>query len=422
MKLQLEQEYRVQVSEKDSAQTVETVQPIHIDEALPSPSLHGVKLNTYSLESITKYFENGFSDGEDQQDRIEKVSAFLEDSLQNLNKLYATLPESKRKSFKPSMDQAQEIIDFLTIKLQEAEPLISLEDIESMIKERDFSGTLDLYTSIHDRFWLDFESDDIRERLQMIEQQVAERFTPEEIESYHRGENKYTLGTGVGESFSLEEIQDSMFPEVNEKYMAERTETEKLLAGDAETLRSMPEYRKEEIMKGAETEHFIAQELLQIPDVVAVLELPSQSKADHSKVDLIAISIHPDKKYSTSKESLEKALFTVKKAIEGFSKSLNGNIGSFEFSIRPELADYETHYSIDDIDEAEKLLLAHKVQVKSQFSGAKNAYEKNTSGRTRYNNIMYISPKPESNAQKGSVPAQLRKSAAIGMGLSPLSK
>lgn len=203
-------------------------------------------------------------------------------------------------------------------------------------------------------------------------------------------DKKYGFGHAEARPMSLETLSHLINPDTeNPEFKRYRERSIKVAQGNSRLLTDGQITNMQDDLKGSESERIVAEELVQVPGVLATIDIPKFSIGDtRHKADTIAITLNPEVENSTTDTEIQLAIY---KLIEEYRQVLLENmIQQGENSlIHPQdnilgdiirvnrnikLDDLSTELKNKKID-LRNILQIHKIQIKTQSSEMSRAAE-----------------------------------------------
>ena len=196
-------------------------------------------------------------------------------------------------------------------------------------------------------------------------------------------DKKYGFGYAVGRPMSMEKLSHLIIPDTeNPEFDRYKERLEKINQGNARLLTDGQITNMQDDLKGSESEKIVAEELAQVPGVLATIDIPKFSIGDtRHKADTIAVTINPDLAGSITDQEVQLAIYRL---IEEYKDTLLNHMHKYGASslispkdkILGDIIKVNRNIKLDDIKpetkeqyiDLEKILQIHKIQIKTQSS------------------------------------------------------
>jgi len=395
-------------------------QPRTLDAVLSDPKLSGVQMTLYEYEQIHDYIlhhEESWTNEELErftqvQDFLSKKINVLQEAIQKMSPHMTTTRQTGK--YIQLLEDAKSIVSLL-----QQEQIISDNSVQEMLESRNLSQLIDLYNALQERHWLS-QTESIESKLAKIEEYVQGNFSDTDFDQILPPEHSYTIGESKDpEPLSLSEIRRCIQPSDNPQHLADMKFIKRILEGDPATLSQTPSSEVEDIRTGHEFEGKVTKELLEIPEVVCVLNLPSHSIGDHEKVDHIVFTLAPAYQKHFDPSRVFSAVISLKNYLRKLDMKFQGKIGDYDFQVCEEVKMLGSNMpQAERIDQSqlEEIFEIHFVQAKNSFgSGSKHYDEHNMNSKARQ--VLYINGLSRSGEAFDPRHAKREIQKGLGLGL-----
>lgn len=211
-----------------------------------------------------------------------------------------------------------------------------------------------------------------------------------EIINETRLDKKYGFGSAEARPMSTEKLSHFIVPDTkNPEFARYRERASKIAQGNARLLTEGEDITMKDDLKGSESERIVTEELVQVPGVLATIDIPKFSIGDtRHKADTIAITLNPELIDSVTNEEIQLAIYKLIEEYRGVllenmiqqgenslidpKDNILGDIIRVNRNIK--LNDISPELKNRDID-LSQILQIHKIQIKTQASEMTRAAE-----------------------------------------------
>jgi|GEM_PF-1357764 hypothetical protein len=298
------------------------------------------------------------------QRQIHNLKQKLEE-IQSSQKVYKACKELNSYHLEGSLELEGDSVEFLLERYRTYQVLLdSLDESESSLTKTDIEAIMNIY---------------YKEILETIDETGVDK--------------KYGFGTAESRPLSLEKLSHFIVPDTeNPEFIRYRERAAQITQGNSRLLTDGQKITMQDDLKGSESERIVTEELIQVPGVLATIDIPKFSIGDtRHKADTIAITLNPELVNSITVEEIQLAVYTL---IEKYRVVLLDNmIQQGENSlIKPkdnilgDIIRVNRNIKLDDISpelknkemDLSQILQIHKIQIKTQaseMSRAAKSYE-----------------------------------------------
>lgn len=206
-------------------------------------------------------------------------------------------------------------------------------------------------------------------------------------------DKKYGFGYAEARPLSIEKLSHLINPDIeNPEFNRYRERASKVAKGNSRLLTDGQITNMQDDLKGSESERMVTEELVQVPGVLATIDIPKFSIGDtRHKADTIAITLNPEVENSTTDTEIQLAIY---KLIEEYRQVLLDNmiqqgensLINPQDNILGDIIRVNRNIKLDDISpelknkevDLSQILQIHKIQIKTQaseMSRAAKSYE-----------------------------------------------
>lgn len=284
------------------------------------------------------------------------------EEIQSSQKVYETCKELNSYHLEDALELEGDSVEFLLERYRTYQTLLnSLDESESSLAKPDIEAIVDIYyTKI----------------LEIIAETGIDK--------------KYGFGFAKGKPLEIDFLKHLTIPDTVESNYPRYVE--RMIAIRKQNKNSLnvgQHINIDDDLKGTESERIIAEELVQVPGVLATIDVPKLSIGDtRHKADIIAITVNPELRESVNEQELQLAIY---KLIEKYKIIASEHISqhgenSLINPIDNTLGDtikVSKDIHLDDITSEIKkgniklsnILQMHKIQIKTQASEMYRASE-----------------------------------------------
>ena len=296
------------------------------------------------------------------QKQIHTFKQKLEE-IQSSQEVYLACKELNSYHLEGNLELESDSVEFLLERYRAYQVLLnSLGESESSLAKTDIEAIMDIYYT-----------------------KILEIIAETEVDK------KYGFGTAEARPLSLEKLSHLINPDTeNPEFNRYRERASKVAQGNSRLLTDGERIAVEDDRIGSESERIVTEELVQVPGVLATLDIPKFSIGDtRHKADTIVITLNPELLNSITDEKIQLAVY---KLIEGYKAILLKNMKRHDSLINPkdkilgDIIRVNRNIKLDDISPELKnkeinlsqILQIHKIQIKTQaseMSRAAKSYE-----------------------------------------------
>lgn len=293
------------------------------------------------------------------QKQIHTFKQKLEE-IQSSQEVYLACKELNSYHLEGNLELESDSVEFLLERYRAYQVLLnSLGESESSLAKTDIEAIMDIYYT-----------------------KILEIIAETEVDK------KYGFGTAEARPLSLEKLSHLINPDTeNPEFNRYRERASKVAQGNSRLLTDGERIAVEDDLKGSESERIVTEELVQVPGVLATLDIPKFSIGDtRHKADTIAITLNPELLNSITDEKIQLAVY---KLIEGYKAILLKNMKRHDSLINPkdkilgDIIRVHPNINLDDIRpelknkeiDLSQILQIHKIQIKTQSSAMSRTAE-----------------------------------------------
>lgn len=211
-----------------------------------------------------------------------------------------------------------------------------------------------------------------------------------EIINETRLDKKYGFGSAEARPMSTEKLSHFIVPDTeNPEFPRYRERTRKIVQGNARLLTEGEDTTMKDDLKGSESERIVTEELVQVPGVLATIDIPKFSIGDtRHKADTIAITLNPELIDSVTNEEIQLAIYKLIEEyrgvlLENMIQQDENSLINPKDNILGDIIRVNRNIKLDDISPELKnrdinlsqILQIHKIQIKTQASEMSRAAE-----------------------------------------------
>jgi hypothetical protein len=211
-----------------------------------------------------------------------------------------------------------------------------------------------------------------------------------EIITETRVDKKYGFGTSKARPMSVEKLSHLILPDTeNPEFDRYQERTSKIAQGNTRLLTDGQIITMQDDIKGSESERIVTEELVQVPGVLATIDIPKFSIGDtRHKADTIAITLNPELINSISDKEIQLAVYKLIEEyrvvlLENMIQQGKNSLIDPKDNVLGDIIRINRQIKLDDIDSDSKekdidlsqILRMHKIQVKTQASEMSRAAE-----------------------------------------------
>jgi hypothetical protein len=282
------------------------------------------------------------------------------------------LIEQVSKGFMGKVSELQGILQEIRYQQQNlesgsAQPVESVLDVEHMSQQ-----TLEMMVENLDKV-LQVDPGNIEALLkkQKIEEVVERNKDAEIVERL--GMSK---GKALPQDLSVDSIVSMM--QIDVEFSGSAVKKSRIRTGDNQAILSENPQDIEAQRKGAEVETFAAVEISEIDGVIAVVELPQDSIADHREVtDLLVLTLKEEFQDVLDDEDIGQMVvglaWKIRREANRMSQKLGIDVRADVHSSYASSAEKDLY--LEKLQDLEEALEVRKIQIKSSIEGLKNGYK-----------------------------------------------
>ena len=367
--LNSKQEYEKDFSDYSFAEILDTIYDSNDENAIKDLNQ---ELDNLSLlkENESKTLQQLITSSEKQssnprvQRQIHKLKQKLEE-IQSSQKLYKACKELNSYHLEGSLELEGDSVEFLLERYRTYQVLLdSLDESESSLTKTDIEAIMNIY---------------YKEILETIDETGVDK--------------KYGFGTAEARPLSLEKLSHFIVPDTeNPEFIRYRERVAQIAQGNSRLLTDGQKITMQDDLKGSESERIVTEELVQVPGVLATIDIPKFSIGDtRHKADTIAITLNPELVNSITDEEIQLAVYTLIEKYRGvlldnmIQQGENSLINPKD-NILGDIIRVNRNIKLDDISpelknkemDLSQILQIHKIQIKTQaseMSRAAKSYE-----------------------------------------------
>jgi len=295
------------------------------------------------------------------QKQIHNLKQKLEE-LQSSQKVYKACKELNLYNLGETLELENDSVEFLLERYRVYQTLLdSLDESESSLAKTDITAIMDIYYT-----------------------KILEIIAETEVDK------KYGFGTAEARPLSLEKLSHLINPDTeNPEFDRYKERSSKVAQGNSRLLTDGQKITMQDDLKGSESERIVTEELVQVPGVLATIDIPKFSIGDtRHKADTIAITLNPELLNSITDEEIQLAVCEL---IEEYKVLLLENIMQHgenslinpKDNILGDIIKVNLNIKLDDICpklkkraiDLSQILQMHKIQIKTQASEMSRAAE-----------------------------------------------
>ena len=312
------------------------------------------------LKKLIISFEKQSSDPRIQK-QVHSLKLKLEE-IQSSQEVYKACKELNSYHLEGSLELEGDSVEFLLERYRTYQTLLnSLDESKSSLAKTDIEAIMDIYYT-----------------------KILEIITETEVDK------KYGFGTAEARPLSLEKLSHFIVPDTeNPEFIRYRERAAQITKGNSRLLTDGQKITMQDDLKGAESERIVTEELVQVPGVLATIDIPKFSIGDtRHKADTIAITLNPELVNSITDEEIQLAVYTLIEKYRGVlldnmiqqgenslinpKDNILGDIIRVNRNIK--LDNIAANLKEKDID-LSQILRIHKIQIKTQASEMSRAAE-----------------------------------------------
>jgi hypothetical protein len=298
------------------------------------------------------------------QRQIHNLKQKLEE-IQSSQKVYKACKELNSYHLEGSLELEGDSVEFLLERYRTYQVLLdSLDESESSLTKTDIEAIMNIY---------------YKEILETIDETGVDK--------------KYGFGTAESRPLSLEKLSHFIVPDTkNPEFIRYRERAAQITQGNSRLLTDGQKITMQDDLKGSESERIVTEELVQVPGVLATIDIPKFSIGDtRHKADTIAITLNPELVNSITDEEIQLAVYTLIEKYRGvlldnmIQQGENSLINPKD-NILGDIIRVNRNIKLDDISpeiknkemDLRQILQIHKIQIKTQaseMSRAAKSYE-----------------------------------------------
>ena len=305
------------------------------------------------------------SEKQSSNPRVQKqINTFKQnlEGIQASKKVYEACKELNLYHLEETLELENDSVEFLLERYRTYQTLLnSLDESESDSSKIDIEAIMELY---YDKI------------LETINETKLDK--------------KYGFGSAEARPMSTEKLSHFIVPDTeNPEFPRYRERTRKIVQGNARLLTEGEDTTMKDDLKGSESERIVTEELVQVPGVLATIDIPKFSIGDtRHKADTIAITLNPELIDSVTNEEIQLAIYKLIEEyrgvlLENMIQQGENSLINPKDNILGDIIRVNRNIKLDDISPELKnrdinlsqILQIHKIQIKTQASEMSRAAE-----------------------------------------------